>query len=120
MVNIYKEKMLNRKINMKILVTEGQLEKINEMMGNSFISSNRRTMGQRWHNERSNLKNYLINYGETMVSRENGKEYKVIYDPFISNRLGMNYCLCVQWDSLTTDAGEIIYVRAYDKFSPIG
>jgi len=71
---------------------------------------------QRWHHERKSLKEYLINYGQNMISRENGKEYKVIQDTFVSNLLGMNFCICLQWDSLTNTPGEIIYVRASDKF----
>lgn len=101
---------------MKLIITEEQLDKINEDM-RDFVSSNASSLGQRWTQERSRLKQYLINYGEVMVSRENGKEYKVIYDPFISNKLGANYCICIQWSSMTNDAGEIIYVRAFDKFT---
>jgi hypothetical protein len=55
-----------------------------------------------------------------MVSRENGKTYKVIYDKFLSNQIGINYCICIQWDTLTNEAGDIIYVRAYDKFKFVG
>ena len=54
-----------------------------------------------------------------MISRENGKEYKVILDSFLSNLLGINFCVCIQWDSMTNIPGEIIYVRAYDKFSKL-
>lgn len=53
-----------------------------------------------------------------MISSENGKEYKVIFDTFLSNLLGINFCVCIQWDSMTNIPGEIIYVRAYDKFRP--
>lgn len=102
---------------MKFLINESQFDTISEDM-NPFVRNSVNTLRQRWTNERSNLKKYLINFGQTMISRENGKEYKVILDPFISNNLGSNYCICVQWDSMTTDAGEIIYVRAYDKFIP--
>ena len=74
---------------------------------------------KRWTTERSSLKKYIVNYGETMISRENGKEYKVILDSFLSNLLGINFCVCIQWDSMTNIPGEIIYVRAYDKFSKL-
>lgn len=72
---------------------------------------------QRWKHEREVLKNYLVNYGELMTSKENGKQYKVLYDQFISGRLGINYCLCIQWNSMTNKPGNIIYVRAFDKFT---
>ena len=94
---------------MKLLIEE---EKINEMnVGNPYR--------ERWHQERLVLKKYLINYGQVMLSRENGKHYKVILDTFLSNAIGVNYCICIQWDTMTNDAGEIIYVRAFDKFTPI-
>ena len=72
---------------------------------------------ERWKHEREMLKNYLVNYGEIMTSKENGKEYKVLYDSFISGRLGTNFCICIQWNSLTMEPGNVIYVRAYDKFT---
>ena len=72
---------------------------------------------QRWKHEREVLKNYLVNYGEIMTSKENGKEYKVLYDTMLSSRLGINYCLCIQWNSMTTSPGNVIYVRAFDKFT---
>ena len=94
---------------MKLLVTEDQF--------NGVFRRNKNPLRQRWHRERSLLKNYIVNYGQIMVSKENGKEYKVIIDKFISDLIGINYVVCVQWDSLTNIPGEIIYVRAYDKFT---
>lgn len=93
---------------MVLLITENQLKKMNEDI-NPLI--------KRWHHERFILKDYLIKYGKTMVSKENGKEYKVLYDTFISNLLGINFGICVQWNSMTNMPGDIIYVRAYDKFT---
>lgn len=72
---------------------------------------------KRWAHEREVLKNYLTNYGEIMTSKENGKQYKVVYDTMLSQNLGINYCLCIQWDPLTFEPGNVIYVRAYDKFT---
>ena len=97
---------------MKLLVTENQF--------NNIFRPKTNPLKQRWHHERSVLKNYLINYGTTMISKENGKEYKVILDTFISELLGINYYICIQWDSLTNMPGEIIYVRACDKFTQRG
>ena len=94
---------------MELLITENQLKKINEDVN---------PLAQRWHRERFLLKDYLVKYGRTMISRENGKEYKIIFDTFLSNLLGINFCICIQWDSMTNVPGEIIYVRAYDKFRP--
>lgn len=93
---------------MNFVITENQYINLNEKAN---------PLWGRWHKERATLKNYPINYGDIMVSKENGKEYKVIYDQFLSNQLGINYCICIQWDSLTNEPGDIIYVRAYDKFS---
>ena len=97
---------------MKLLVAEDQFSGI--------FRSDKNSIRQRWHRERRVLKEYIVNYGQTMLSKENGKEYKVILDKFISDLLGINYVLCVQWDSLTNIPGEIIYVRAYDKFTQRG
>jgi hypothetical protein len=97
---------------MKLLIAEDQF--------NGIFRPNQNPLRQRWHHERSLLKNYIVNYGQTMISKENGKEYKVILDTFISNLLGTNYCTCIQWDSLTNIPGEIIYVTAYDKFTQRG
>ena len=71
----------------------------------------------KWKQERQILKDYLVNYGEIMTSKENGKLYKVIYDEFISGLLGVNYCICIQWNALTMEPGNIVYVRAFDKFT---
>ena len=72
---------------------------------------------QKWKHEREVLKDYIVNYGEIMTSKENGKEYKVLYDTMLSSRLGINYCICIQWDSMTMEPGNVIYVRAFDKFT---
>jgi len=72
---------------------------------------------QRWKHEREVLINYLSNYGEIMTSKENGKQYKVLYDQTLSSRLGINYCICIQWNPMTMEPGNIIYVRAFDKFT---
>jgi len=96
---------------MKFLINENQLYDLNE--GNFNPET------QRWNKERMALKKYLMNYGQSMISKENGKEYKVIFDSFISNSIGINYCVCIQYDSMLNDIGDIIYVRALDKFRPI-
>jgi len=97
---------------MKIIISEKQYDKLNE-------SINDGDYGDRWHHERAALKKYLVNFGQPMISRENGKLYKVLYDTFLSSSIGINYCICIQWNSQTNEPGEVIYVRAYDKFRPI-
>lgn len=72
---------------------------------------------KRWKHEREVLKDYIVNYGEIMTSKENGKEYKVLYDTMLSSRLGINYCICIQWNTMTMEPGNVIYVRAFDKFT---
>ena len=72
---------------------------------------------ERWQRERQALKDYLTNYGEIMTSKENGKQYKVIFDRTLSNTIGFNYCVCIQWDPIKMKPGSVIYVRAYDKFT---
>ena len=72
---------------------------------------------KRWKYERETLINYLTNYGEIMTSKENGKQYKVLFDDMLSSRIGLNYCLCIQWNPMTMEPGSVIYVRALDKFT---
>lgn len=80
-------------------------------------NADRNPFKQRWKHEREVLINYLSNYGEIMTSKENGKQYRVLYDPTLSSRLGINYCICIQWNPMTMEPGNIIYVRAFDKFT---
>lgn len=94
----------------RLLITEKQYRNLTESAT---------PLRNRWHQERLSLKNYLINYGEIMISKENGKEYKVVFDQFLSDQIGINYCICIQWDSLLNQSGDIIYVRAFDKFKYI-
>ena len=101
----------------KIIIKESQFDKIltEEVVADS--NADHKPFKKRWQYERKALKNYLKNYGTIMTSKENGKQYKVIYDPSISQALGINYCLCIQWDPIKMDVGSTIYVRAFDKFT---
>lgn len=72
---------------------------------------------KRWKNERELLKRYIRNYGVLMTSKENGKTYKVLYDTELSNKIGVNYCICLQYNQYTGIEGNSIYVRALDKFT---
>ena len=96
---------------MKLFITDEQYDYLAE-------SINATPYRKRWHHERSVLKKYLDTYGQLMVSKENGKEYKALFDPFLSDNLGVNFCICIQFDSTINKLGDIIYVRALDKFSP--
>ena len=80
-------------------------------------NANHNPFKERWKHEREVLKNYLVNYGEIMTSKENGKQYRVLYDASLSSKLGINYCICIQWNPMTMEPGNIIYVRAFDKFT---
>ena len=75
----------------------------------------------RWKAEREALKNYISHYGVVMQSKEDNKEgklYKVLWDKGISQLIGYNYCLCVQWDEIKLKPKSVVYVRAMDKFTP--
>ena len=76
---------------------------------------------QRWKAEREALKNFVANYGKLMQSKEDdkgGKLYKVFYDKTMSNLIGYNYCICVQWDEIQLKPKSTVYIRALDKFTP--
>lgn len=76
---------------------------------------------ERWKAEREALKNFVANYGKLMQSREddkNGKLYKVLYDKGISQLIGYNFALCVQWDEIQLKPKSVVYIRALDKFTP--
>ena len=72
---------------------------------------------KRWKAERDALKNFLKNFGQIMTSKENGKQYKVFQDQGISNLIGYNYCICIQWDPIKMEVGSTPYIRAMDKFT---
>jgi len=102
----------------KILkLTESQFNRMLEEEVVADGNADHNPFKKRWQYERKMLKNYLKNYGTIMTSKENGKQYKVIYDPSISQALGINYCLCIQWDPIKMDVGSTIYVRGFDKFT---
>lgn len=76
---------------------------------------------KRWKAEREALKSFVANYGKLMQSKEDnkgGKLYKVYYDETMSNLIGYNYCICVQWNEQEMKPGSTVYIRALDKFTP--
>ena len=76
---------------------------------------------KRWKAEREALKNFVANYGKLMQSKEDdkgGKLYKVFFDKTMSNLIGYNYCICVQWDEVQMKPKSTVYIRALDKFTP--
>lgn len=84
-------------------------------------SANGNPYAERWKAEREALKNFISNFGTLMQSKEDNKEgrvYKVYYDKLISDLIGYNYCLCVQYDEVKNKPKSTVYVRAYDKFTP--
>ena len=52
-----------------------------------------------------------------MTSKENGKTYKVYYDKTLSQLIGYNYCICLQWDAINLKPKSVLYIRALDKFT---
>ena len=72
---------------------------------------------KRWDAERQALKDFICKYGKLMTSKENGKTYKVYYDKTLSELIGYNYCICLQWDAVKQEPSSIIYIRALDKFT---
>lgn len=72
---------------------------------------------KRWKQEREDLKNYIISYGQLKTSMENGKQYVVLFQPEISRLIGNNYGLCVQYDPIDGEYRSVIYIRAMDKFT---
>jgi hypothetical protein len=76
---------------------------------------------QRWDAERKALKDFVCNYGKLMQSREDdkcGRLYKCFWDKTLSQLIGYNYCLCVQWDELEMKPRSVVYIRACDRFTP--
>jgi hypothetical protein len=53
-----------------------------------------------------------------MQSKENGKLYKCYYDKVLSQLIGYNYCICIQWDNIEMKPKSVLYIRALDKFTP--
>ena len=80
-------------------------------------SSTTNPYSKRWKAEREALKNFLVNFGKIMTSKENGKQYKVYFDETMSNLIGYNYCICVQWDPIEMIPSSVPYIRALDKFT---
>jgi len=72
---------------------------------------------KRWEAERKALKDFICNFGKVMTSRENGKTYKVYYDKVLSQLIGYNYCICLQWDAVNLKPKSVLYIRALDKFT---
>ena len=84
-------------------------------------SSNSNPYKKRWETERKVLKDFICNNGVLMQSREDnkqGKLYKCFTDTWLSNLIGYNYCLCVQWDEIKMKPKSVVYIRALDKFTP--
>lgn len=72
---------------------------------------------KRWDAERQALKDFICNFGKVMTSKENGKVYKVYFDKTLSELIGYNYCVCLQWDPIELKPKSIVYIRALDKFT---
>ena len=80
-------------------------------------SADHNPYAKKWKQERDALKNFIVHNGALMTSKENGKQYYVYVDYYISNMIGYNYCLCLQWDPYKREVGSTPYFRALDKFT---
>jgi hypothetical protein len=81
-------------------------------------SADHNPYAETWKIERADLKDFLSKYGKLMTSRENGKTYKVYYDKVMSELIGHNYCVCIQYDQLEMKpTSSVVYLRALDKFT---
>lgn len=110
----FKESKYNPK---KIIVNESQLKLLNEETvadGNSGHNPYKK----KWEAERDSLIDYIVNNGTLMTSKENGKKYYTYFDKSISNLIGVNFVLCVQYNEDELERGSIVYIRAQDKFAP--
>ena len=58
-----------------------------------------------------------IDVVEQSLTVKEGKLYKCYWDKGISELIGYNYCLCVQWDPIQLKPKSVVYIRALDKFS---
>ena len=74
---------------------------------------------KRWKQEREDLKNFILHNGKMMTSKENGKRYFVYYDQSLSELVGNNYCVCLQYDPFTLKPSGTVYIRALDKFTSV-
>ena len=81
-------------------------------------NANHNPYAKRWKAERQALKDFICNYGALMQSKENGKIYKCYYDQTLSQLIGYNYCICIQYDTVEMKPKSVLYIRALDKFTP--
>lgn len=72
---------------------------------------------KKWEAERKTLISFLVNNGTLMTSKENGKQYFTYFDKTLSDAMGLNFVLCVQYNQQTLEPGSIVYIRALDKFT---
>ena len=100
------------------------LLKEESLLGEEFNADGNTTSNpykKRWDAERKALKDFVCMYGKLMQSKEddkNGKLYKCFWDKTLSNLIGYNYCLAVQYDEINNKPKSTIYVRACDRFTP--
>lgn len=80
-------------------------------------SAHHNPYAKRWKAERKALKDFICNFGKIMTSKENGKQYKCYYDKILSQLIGYNYCICLQWDPVAMKPSSTLYIRALDKFT---
>ena len=102
-------------------MSESVINGVKQIISEEFVAdgnSEHNPYAKRWREERQALKDFICNYGQVMQSKENGKLYKVYFDQTLSQMIGYNYCVCIQWDQYEMKPKSIVYIRAYDKFTP--
>lgn len=96
------------------------INSINESINEEVVAdgnADHNPYAERWKHERDTLKDFIINNGTLMTSKENGKTYKVYNVTQLANLLGYNYALCLEFDPNTMEEGSTVYIRALDKFT---
>lgn len=101
----------------KIIVSPRQAKILKEEVV-SDGNADHNPYAKRWRFERDSLISFLVNNGILMTSKENGKQYYTFFDKMLSDYMGMNYVICVQYNPDDLTPGSIVYIRAQDKFTP--
>lgn len=101
----------------KIIINQNQFNLLKEEVVNGGNSSHN-PYKKKWDAERDVLISFIVNNGKLMTSKENGKRYYTLFDEMLSDYMGINFVLCVQYNEKELKPGSIVYIRAQDKFTP--
>ena len=101
----------------KIIINQNQFNLLKEEVVSDGNSSHN-PYKKKWDAERDTLITFIVNNGKLMTSKENGKRYYTLFDEMLSDYMGINFVLCVQYNEKELKPGSIVYIRAQDKFTP--